>query len=183
MRRKPEILSKNTIAKTRIFSVESLHLRFRNGEERTYERVTGSEQPAVMIVPLLDKETVLLIREYGVGVEDYYLGFPKGVVEAGENFLQAANREIMEEVGYGANHLELIKEFSLSPGYMSRSMALVVAQDLYPHRLPGDEPEEIEVVPWKLKNLDRLLDREDFHEGRSIAALFLIREWLNRGKS
>ena len=61
---------------------------------------------------------------------------------------------------------------------LSESDALVLARDLYEERLPGDEPEELEVVPWKLDALDQLILREDFSEGRSIAALFLVREWL-----
>ena len=44
-----------------------------------------------------------------------------------------------------------------------------------------DEPEEIEVVPWKLDALHELMLREDFSEGRSIAALFIAREWLRHG--
>ncbi|HEX5952135.1 MAG TPA: ADP compounds hydrolase NudE, partial [Rhodanobacteraceae bacterium] len=55
---------------------------------------------------------------------------------------------------------------------------VILAQDLYPQRLPGDEPEMLEVVPWKLADLNRLLVREDVSEGRSIAALFIAREYL-----
>jgi ADP-ribose diphosphatase len=61
---------------------------------------------------------------------------------------------------------------------MSHTAQLVVARDLYPERLPGDEPEELEVIPWKLNALHELILREDFSEGRSIAALFIAREWL-----
>ncbi|RZA16036.1 MAG: ADP compounds hydrolase NudE, partial [Lysobacteraceae bacterium] len=64
--------------------------------------------------------------------------------------------------------------------YMSHLTHVVLARDLYPQRLPGDEPEELEVVPWKLAEIDLLLDREDFSEGRTIAALFLAREWMRR---
>jgi ADP-ribose diphosphatase len=61
---------------------------------------------------------------------------------------------------------------------MSHTAQLVVARELYPERLPGDEPEELEVIPWKLEALHELILREDFSEGRSIAALFIAREWL-----
>ena len=54
----------------------------------------------------------------------------------------------------------------------------MLAEDLYPERLPGDEPEELEVVPWKLDALHELVLREDFSEGRSIAGLFVVREVL-----
>ena len=60
---------------------------------------------------------------------------------------------------------------------------VVVARDLYPHRLPGDEPEELEVVPWKLDALHALALREDCSEGRSLAALFITREWLRNGNA
>ena len=45
----------------------------------------------------------------------------------------------------------------------------MLAEDLYPERLPGDEPEELEVVPWKLDALHELVLREDCSEGRSLA--------------
>jgi ADP-ribose diphosphatase len=54
----------------------------------------------------------------------------------------------------------------------------VLAQELYPERLQGDEPEELEVVPWKLADLHTLIARNDVTEGRSIAALFMAREYL-----
>lgn len=177
---KPEILTANIIASSRLFAIEALHLQFANGQQRHYERLAASKHDAVMIVPLLDDETILLVREYAAGIEDYHLGFPKGIVEQGEDMLAAANRELMEEVGYGAHHLTLIKKLSLSPGYMDRPMGLVLARDLYVQKLVGDEPEEIEVIPWRLDDVDKLLARQDFHEARSIAALFMIRELIKR---
>jgi ADP-ribose diphosphatase len=54
----------------------------------------------------------------------------------------------------------------------------VLAEDLYPDRLEGDEPEEIEVVPWPLADIASLLQMEDCTEARSIAALYMVRERL-----
>lgn len=135
-----------------------------------------------MVVPLLDKETMLLIREYAAGMERYELGFVKGRIEPGEELLAAANREMQEEVGYAANHLQLIKSVTSAPGYLFHSTHIVLATELYPQRLAGDEPEPIEVIPWQLDNLDLLLQRDDFTEARSIAALFLIRKLLADGR-
>ena len=47
-------------------------------------------------------------------------------------------------------------------------------------RLPGDEPEALELVPWKLADIGELILREEFSEGRSVAALFIVREWLKQ---
>lgn len=179
MNKKPQILSSKLVAETKLFAVEELHLRFSNGEERFFERTRGRRGDSVMIVPLLDQDTVLLVREYGVGIEDYFLGLPKGTVEPQENLFEAANRELMEEVGFGAKHFQELKKLANSPAYSQGRMQLLLAKDLYPAKLEGDEPETIEVVPWCLSDLSALIKQDDFMEARSIAALYLIRDLLH----
>lgn len=180
MRKKPEILSSKIVAETRVFAIEEFQLRFSNGEERYYERLRGRRgSGSVMIAPMLDSETVLLIREYGGGLQDYFLGLPKGAIEEEEAIEVTANRELMEEVGYGAKQFHELKPMVSSAGYSSSPMRLLLATDLYPAELEGDEPEKIEVVPWSLKRLPELMARDDFPEARSVAALFLVREFLN----
>ena len=177
---KPEILAVNTIARSRIFQVEQVDLRFSNGAEVSYERLKGASG-AVLVVPMLNDDTILLVREYAVGVHRYELGLPKGRIEAGEDLLVAANRELMEEVGYGARVLSHLTTFTLAPGYLGHHTHVVVAQQLYEQQLPGDEPEALEVVPWQLSQLHALLAREDCTEARSIAALFMVRDVLTDG--
>jgi ADP-ribose diphosphatase len=169
---KPRILDRRLVAESQLFRIEQVDLEFANGSRRTYERIPGGSD-SVMIVPMSDAETVLLIREYGAGTDRYELGFPKGVVEPGEEPIDAANRELQEEIGYAARNLRIIDRVSLVPGYIQHHSLIVLAQGLYPQRLPGDEPEPIEVVPWRLRDIDALLARDDFDEARSIAALFL----------
>jgi len=176
---KPEIFHRSIVAQSRLFKVEALDLRFSNNETRQYERLVrdNGNRGAVLIIPLLDKETVLLIREYSAGVDRYELGLPKGKVDAGESFLQAANRELKEEVGYGAKKIQQISSFSLAPSYMQHMTEIILAEDLYAERLPGDEPEPLEVIPWKLNNLAELFASGQCTEARSIAALYMVRDY------
>lgn len=160
------------------YRMERLDLEFSNGERRQFERLHGRGHGAVIVVPMLDADTVLLVREYAAGFHRYELGLVKGRIDAGEAPEAAADRELKEEAGYGARSLLRLRELTLAPTYMSHSAQLVIARDLYPERLPGDEPEPLELVPWKLDALHELILREDFSEGRSIAALFIAREWL-----
>ncbi|MEO7067876.1 MAG: ADP compounds hydrolase NudE [Rhodanobacter sp.] len=178
MRKLPIIHARRDVSKSRFLHIEQLDLEFSNGERRTFERMKANGPGAVIVVPMLDAETVLLIREYGAGVGRYELGLPKGRLDEGETAVQGANRELKEEVGYGARQLKLLHGLSLSPSYMSHMAHVVLAQDLYPEKLVGDEPEELEVVPWKMNELHTLLGRDDVTEGRSLAALFMAREYL-----
>jgi len=169
----PEILARNTVAKSRLFSIEALDLRFSNGEQRTYERMKPSGHNAVMMVPVTEQGDLLLVREYCAGTERYELGFPKGLMDPGETPEQSANRELKEEVGVGAKTLTLLKEVVLAPSYFSSRMTLFLAQDLYSEQLDGDEPEPLEVIRWPLAQAEELLTHLDFCEARSITALML----------
>ena len=175
----PKILARRLVARSRLIRVEEVDLEFANGARRTFERIPGGAD-SVLIVPLLDAHTLLLIREYGAGSERYELGLPKGIVEPGEDPVAAANRELQEEVGYAARDLQVLGRVSVVPGYLGHRSLIVLARTLYPSRLPGDEPEPIEVVPWRLDALDALLARDDFDEARSLAALYLTERLLAR---
>ncbi|HUA78834.1 MAG TPA: ADP compounds hydrolase NudE [Dyella sp.] len=178
MPRYPIIHATRDLETSSFLRAEQLDLEFSNGERRTYERLKAHGLGAVIIVPMQDDDTVLLVREYGAGVDRYELGLPKGRLDQDETVEQGADRELKEEVGYGARKLTILHNLSLSPSYMTHMAHIVLAQDLYPERLPGDEPEALEVVPWKLSDLHTLVSRDDVTEGRSIAALFMAREYL-----
>jgi ADP-ribose diphosphatase len=178
LRPKPQILRRTTLASSRIFRIEQLALRFANGAEATYERIVGGGRGAVLIVPLRDPETLLLVREYAAGIERYELSFPKGRLEVDEDILAGANRELREEIGHGAADLTLLRTLNLAPGYVRSTTYLILARDLYPARLAGDEPEPIEIVPWPLSRSKELLTREEFSDARNVAALLLVKEWL-----
>ncbi|WP_428036784.1 ADP compounds hydrolase NudE [Amphritea sp.] len=177
---KPDILKVTATAKSRLFQVEEIELRFSNGVQRTYERLANRGRGAVMIAALDEQQNVLLIKEYAVGLEDYLLTLPKGLIDPGEDALLAANRELKEEAGFGAEQLRVIKQMTSAPNYMGHKITVVLAEGLFPCRLQGDEPEEMEVIRWPLAQLDELISREDFSEGRAIAALYMIREQLQQ---
>jgi len=164
-----------------LFKVEQLDLEFSNGERRTYERLQSHGLGAVIVVPMLDAENILLVREYACGLHHYEIGLVKGRLEAGETVLEGAQRELQEEAGYAAKDLIELTALSLAPGYMSHVTHVVLARDLYPSKLEGDEPEELEIVPWPLSDLHELVQRDDCTEGRSIAALYIARDYMKQG--
>jgi ADP-ribose diphosphatase len=162
----------------KMYQVEQLDLEFSNGARRRYYRMKTHGLGAVIIVPMLDDDTVLLAREYAAGLHHYEVGLPKGRLEHGESIIEAAQREMKEEIGYGAKNLQELTQLSLAPGYMTHITHIVLARDLYPEKLEGDEPEELDIVPWPIADLQSLTDREDCTEGRTIAALYIARDFL-----
>lgn len=174
----PEILSVSTLAKTAIFELQAVDLRFANGERRTYERHRPQRRSSVMVLPIYQNQ-LIFVREYAVGSERYELTFPKGLVDAGEAPIESANRELQEEIGFAAQKLTPLRPLYTAPSHMYGLMHLFVAEDLVPSKLEGDEPEPLDIVYYPLNEIDRLLAAPEFAESRNLAALFLLKAFLN----
>jgi len=169
----PKITARKKVAQSRFFAIEQLELTFSNGVQREYERMVGGGRGAVMIVPMLDKDTMLLVREYCAGTHSYELGFPKGLIDPGETPEHAANRELQEEIFYASERLQHLTQMRLAPTFFDAKMDVFIATNLYPSKLIGDEPEPLEVVPWPIADYKQLLQQPDFQESRCMAALLL----------
>ena len=153
---KPEVLAVRQAAKPRIFEVQEVDLRFANGAERTYERLTPSRKPAVMVLPVENGE-LIMVREYAVGPERYELTCVKGLIDAGETPEQAALRALYS-----------------SPSHMFGLMHVFIAEDLRASKLEGDEPEPLVPVRVPLAQLNALIDDEALGNSQTLAALMLL---------
>lgn len=177
---KPEVIETKVVAKSRYFSIEQVRLRFPSGEERCYERLREWDTRSVIMVALRDPDTLLLIREYACGIDQDTLTLPKGMVEAGESDLEAADRELKEEIGHGAGRIEPLGELTLAPGHLCHRITVMLADQLYPQSLAGDEPQELDVVPVALADAEKLIQLGKINEARAIAAIYLAKAALQQ---
>ncbi len=175
----PTVVDRRPAARTRVFNVEEMELIFSNGARRTYERILGSEEGAVLVVPL-EGDNLLLVREYAAGMDRYELTFVKGNIDPGEDPLRAANRELQEETGRAARELRHLRSMTTAPGYLRHNTHVILASGLYPSQREGDEPEPLEVIAWPMSDLDALLEHEEFTDARSVATMLLLQRELSR---
>lgn len=177
MPEKPIVHSVKTIAQTRLFHIEAVELEFSNGVRRQYERINNDVAGAVTVIPIT-AESVILIREYAVGSDAYELGFVKGLIDPGESPIDAGNRELIEEIGYGARRIRQIRKTRITPHYTTAVGYILLAEDLYAESGEGDEPEELEQVHWPLSDLNSLLEHEEINDVRTLHALYWLRDHL-----
>ena len=159
----PAILSKRREKVSNFFTVEQLDLQFSNNKKMTYERLAGGRD-------------FYLTSEYACGFERYELGFVKGKIDKGEAPKEACNRELKEEIGFGAKTVRTLKnEMTVAPGMLQLKMYTFLCMDLYPMQLEGDEPEPINIIkvsPREAKDLIFDID-SPLTEARAIASLTL----------
>ena len=178
MNRKPEVKGIHTVTRSRLFAIEQVGLEFSNGRQAHFERIVGFGA-AVMVVPVLD-DRIVMVKEYAAGTDRYELGFVKGKVDPGEMPEQAAQRELKEEIGRGANELIYVRELHTMPHYSNFRMDLFFAGALYPEPLHGDEIEPLEQCCYPCHQIEPLLNHPQINDPRVLLALVLVDRWLRR---
>lgn len=144
------------------------------GWKTTREVVEHGE--VVAVVPLLEGEDVLLVRQYRLPAAQTLLEVPAGGVDAGESSEQAAQRELGEECGHQADRLERLGGFYASPGFCSEFVHVFLATQLRPVRARPDPDEEIAVMRLPLAEALRLVRQGEIRDGKSIIGLTWARE-------
>lgn len=174
---KPEITAVRVLAQTKIFQVQAVDLQFSNGAKRVYERLAPARRAAVMVLAI-DGDDLLMIREYAVGPDRYELVCVKGLIDDGETPIEAANRELQEEIGYASEDIQYLRTVYTSPGHMFSPLHMFIARHLTPSKLPGDEPEPLTLVRVPLNRLDELIDNPEFGNSSLLVALMMLQKQL-----
>jgi ADP-ribose pyrophosphatase len=160
-------------------SLEIHHLDDEN-TGRKFKREIVVHPGAVVIVPMLDDKTVLLIKNYRYTVGRYLLEIPAGTLEKGEPPLNCAGRELQEETGYLAKKLKPIASFYASPGILTEKMHLFVAYDLTQTIQDLDESEDIEVVPTNWDDAIDMIRSGQIEDSKTIAALLMVDRFFKK---
>jgi 8-oxo-dGTP pyrophosphatase MutT (NUDIX family) len=93
---------------------------------------------------------LLMVRQYRFGGRQVALEFPGGVIEPGEDTLEAAKRELLEETGYTAGRWEKLGDINPNPSFMVNRTHTWLARDLRlsaAQNLDANEIIDVHVVP------------------------------------
>jgi 8-oxo-dGTP pyrophosphatase MutT (NUDIX family) len=152
--------------------------RFRHADGAVVSREIVRHQGAVAILAH-DETNVWLVRQPRVAVgEPALLEIPAGRLDVeGEQPLQAAQRELAEEIGRGARHWEPIVVYYTGAGFTDERVHLFCATELYPSHADSGEDERIEIVPWPLAELAQAI--EQCSDAKTLIGLFWLARKLN----
>jgi 8-oxo-dGTP pyrophosphatase MutT (NUDIX family) len=168
-------LGGETVFSGRLIEVRIERFRHSDGEEVTREIVR--HRGAVGIVAH-DEERVWLVRQPREAVEANLLEIPAGRLDVdGESPLEAAQRELAEEVGLGAERWEPIFTFYTSAGFTDERVHLFRATGLHEASAESGENERIEIVPWPLPRLDQAIG--ECRDGKTLIGLLWLARRLN----
>lgn len=169
-----EIIAERTVAAVGFLEIHSLDMQAPDGS--VTERIAVRHPGAVGVVAL-DRDAVILIRQYRAAVGRALLEIPAGKLDvAGEPSAVTATRELEEEIGMRPGVIEPIFGFYTTPGFTNEHIELFVASDLTPVPPTPHGPEETaaEIVRVPLDELPQLLASGEVLDVKTLAGL----QWL-----
>jgi ADP-ribose pyrophosphatase len=134
---------------------------------------------AVAIVALDAEQNVLLVSQFRSAAKQVMLEIPAGILERGETPAACASRELREETGYRANHIETLGGLHTAPGYTNEYIHLYVATDLESDPLPQDADEFILVRRVPIRETLAMIERGEITDAKSVIGLLRVAHRLS----
>ena len=140
---------------------------------RTVRRDVVLHPGAVVILPVLDAEHVVLLRNHRFVIGETLWEVPAGTVEPGEPLQACAERELAEETGYSAAKWRSLGYLYASPGVLDEKLHLFVAEELSPGAAHPEPGEELHPVTVRLDEAIRMCLSGEIKDAKTITSLLL----------
>ena len=135
---------------------------------------------AVGILPFVDQDNVIMVRQYRyVQQENQRWEIPTGGAHPAEPLETAAQRELMEEIGYRAGRLTFINTHYTSKSVCKETAHLFIGHDLTPAGAPPDDTEFLEVAVMPFKTVLEMALSSEIRDAMSIIAIL----WAARNET
>lgn len=141
-------IDSRTVFKGRLLDIRLDQVRLPDGTCTTREYTV--HPGAVALVPVLPDGRIVLIRQYRYPMGKVMIELPAGKLDPGEDYLAAAHRELIEEIGYSVGRLTLLGEIDPCVGYSDEHMWICLADELIATENNLDHDEFIELLPVPL---------------------------------
>jgi ADP-ribose pyrophosphatase len=116
---------------------------------------------------------IVIERQYRHAAAQYLYEVPAGKVDAGEERLAAAKRELIEETGFRAKKWTKLTRYFASPGFLGEWMQVYLAEGLTPGEAQPEPDERIQIYLVPLSEVLRLIDQGEIRDGKTLVSVML----------
>jgi ADP-ribose pyrophosphatase len=182
-----ELLSSEAVFEGPLFRVLRDHLVEPGGKDATRDIVRHNGSVVILAIDNAKNKRdpwVVVERQYRHAAGRFLWELPAGKLEPGEDALLGAQRELAEETGYRAKKWKPLVEYYASPGFVSESMKVFVAEGLVAGDAHPEDDEQIAFRLVKLSELVKLIEKGAILDGKTLSAVLLYTRKIagKRGK-
>jgi ADP-ribose pyrophosphatase len=120
---------------------------------------------------------VIMEQQYRHAAGQYLIELPAGKLEPGEDSLEGAKRELIEETGYRAKKWSKLTRYYASPGFLAETMQIFLAEDIRPGVAEPEEDEKIELLHIPLSELLAHIQNGKILDGKTIIGTLFYARW------
>ena len=167
-----------TLHTGRIFSLVNENYTLDNGVTSDMDFI--QHPGAAAMVPMLNKQEIVLIKQYRHAIREFIWEIPAGTLDAGESPLNCARRELVEETGYSASDWHQLGSITPLPGCSDERIHIFLALDLKPTEQNLDDDEMLKVHQVKFKEALQMIWKGEINDGKTISGLFMALKWFQK---
>ncbi len=171
-----EVVNTEQIYQGKTFLLRRDTVKMPNGRQTKLDII--EHLGSVVMVPVDAQGNIVFVRQYRHPTGLDLLELPAGTRDGDEPPEVCAAREIREETGMAAGHLEQLAAFYLAPGYSTEFMYAFLATDLTPDPLPPDSDEFLQIQRIPVRQAMQMAEKGELPDAKSLAALLLARSSL-----
>jgi ADP-ribose pyrophosphatase len=179
MELREELIESTEAFSGRLVKLRVDRVRLPDGKETTREVVV--HRGAVAVVPLLDSDTIVMVRQFRQAAGEALLEIPAGTLDPNESPEVCAARELAEEIGYHPGNLALLFRSYLAPGYSTEMLHTFLAQDLSAAKAEHDADEFLEVVEVPMRDAIDLIRSGEIKDAKTICGVMMTHHLLGHG--
>jgi len=133
---------------------------------------------AVSVIPFLNKEFIILVRQYRYPVKKIMLELPAGKMNKKESPLSCIKRELEEETGFIAKSWKKLFSYYPSCAFSTEALHIYIAEKLIPTNKKPDEDEFLERVIIKFKDAISMVMKGKINDSKTVIGLLLANNFL-----
>ncbi|HBD09527.1 MAG TPA: ADP-ribose pyrophosphatase [Syntrophobacteraceae bacterium] len=149
---------------------------------RHTERIRIEHPEAAAVLPFLDPDHILMVRQWRYAIARETLEIPAGKADPGESLETCAIRELQEETGYQAARLLSLFRYFPAIGYSNEVIEIFAASGLYRRDLGLDEDEISRVEVIRFDEVQDLIHRGIVQDGKTVIGVSLFSSKRKRGE-